>query len=244
MAGITIEEIPGIPRIMSGDNIGEIILNSVQRSDTKLKDQDIICVASKAVSIAEHRDIKLSDIKASKAAEAIHNKVPRKDPRIIQLMIDQTGQQDGSRLIVQDNYIAGWLPNGLRLTSAGVDKLDSESAILLPNDPDQSARLIGQQIFESTGLNIGIIITDSDGREDKKGATQLAIGVYGVPPLRITESIKEDGTKQIIDETLCDMLAASAALIMGQRNKNRPAVLISGIDYSFDIDASIKDALH
>ncbi len=241
---ISIEGIPNIPFVEASQDVGEIILAAIESAGIELRDNDIICIASKVISIAEERVVKLTDIVASDTAQQIHQKVPRKDARIIQFIINQTGKDDASRVVVQDNYIAGGLPNGLRLTSAGVDKMDSETVILLPENSDQSAKLIGQKILESTGVNIGIIITDSDGREDKKGATQIAIGVYGIPPLRITESLMDDGKKSMTEETLCDMLAASAALIMGQRGTNKPAVLIRGVDYIFNPNVGIKDSLN
>jgi len=241
---ITIETLPNIPYIESGQEIGDILLTAIKSSGIILEENDIMCVASKAVSIAEQRQINLVDVEAGEIAKQIHERVPRKDVRTLQLMIDETGKPDGSRLEIQGNYIAGWLPNGLRLTSAGVDKMSAETVILLPENSDESAKRIGQRILESTGNNVGIIITDSDGREDKKGATQLAIGVYGVPPLRVTESVSDEGKTQVAEETLCDMVAASAALIMGQRGTNKPAVLIRGIDYEFNPNVVIQDALN
>lgn len=241
---ITVETIPNIPHIEADQDIGGIILNAVEAAGVELQENDIMCVASKAVSIAERRNVNLADVKVSEIAKQLHERIPRKDPRTIQLMLDETGQADGSRLAIQGDFVAGWLPNGLRLTSAGVDKMGPEEVILLPKNSDESAKNIGQRILESTGINVGIVITDSDGREDKKGATQLAIGVYGVPPLRVTESISDAGETQAAEETLCDMVAAAAALIMGQRGTNKPVVLLRGVDYTFDSTASIKDALN
>lgn len=233
---VQIESVPGIPTIVGGDNIASIIFAAAKKSGQVFHDNDILCVASKAVSIAEGRVISLTDVEVSEVAEEIHRKVPRKDPRTIQVIINETGASDGSRLELGDNYIGGWLPNGLMLTSAGVDKNGPEEVILIPKNPDISAQNIGRTILESSGVNVAVIITDSDGRMDKKGATQIAIGIYGVPPLRIIENTSE--------ETLCDMLAASAALVMGQRDTNKPAVIIRGIDYKFDTQANINKALN
>lgn len=240
---ITIETIPSIPYIKAGQDIGDVLLTAIKSAGLQLEQNDIICVASKVVSTVERRQINLEDVKVSNAAKEIHKQVPRKDSRTIQLMIEETGSSDGSRLEIKGSYIAGWLPNGLRLTSAGIDRISPEAVILLPQSSDKSAMRIGQRILEVTGINIGIIITDSDGREDKLGATQLAIGVYGVPPLRVTEFTAEDSLPQKTEETVCDMLAASAALIMGQRGTNKPAVLIRGHLYNFDKKAKITDAL-
>ncbi len=241
---IQLEAIPNIPYIEQDDNVGQILVEAAQQVGIDFQENDIVCVASKAVSIAEGRFKNLSEVEVSEIAEQIHQKVPRKDPRAVQVIIDETGAPDGSRIDLGDNYIAGWLPNGLRLTSSGVDKNGPEEVILLPEDADASARVIGKTILEATGINVGVIITDSDGRIDKKGATQIAIGIYGLPPIRSTETIDETGKPKVSEETVCDMLAASAALIMGQRGTNKPAVLIRGYDYKFDKNSSIRQALN
>jgi F420-0:gamma-glutamyl ligase len=195
------------------------------------------------VSRAEGRIVDLSDITPSETALAIQKRIPRKDARTIQVMINETGQPDGGRIELGDNYIAGWLPNGIRLTSAGVDKLSEESVILLPSDPDRSAREIGKTLLGATGLRIGVIVTDSDGRIEKRGSTQLSIGVYGVPAERISHSQTPDGETKTAEEPICDMLASSAGLIMGQRGTNKPVVLIRGFEYGFDENAVVTDSL-
>lgn len=240
---IRVEALQGAPQIIAGDNIGEVIVRSAQETDFRLSTQDILCVASKAVSSAENNVIRLDQITPSDLAHSIHEQIPRKDVRAIQAIIDATGDPSGSRLEVRNNYIGGWLPNGLFLTSSGVDKLSSDELILLPRDADLSARQIGETIRERTGADIGVIITDSEGRPDKRGSAQIAIGTYGVSPLRFSEVTLEDGRVKRNEETICDMLAASAAILMGQRGFNRPVVRISGYEYAFNDKARIADAL-
>ena len=239
---LTLEALPNIPHIEPGQEIGDILLSAINASGIQLQENDILCVASKVVSIAEERQVSLEDVEVSEVAASIHKQVPRKDPRTIQLMINETGKPDGSRLEIQGNYIAGWLPNGLRLTSAGIDKMSAETVVLLPKNSDDSAKCISQIILKTTRINVAVIITDSDGRVDKQGATQLAIGVYGLSPLRSTEYMENDKLQRN-EETTCDMLAASAGLIMGQRGTNKPVVLIRGHQYKFDETAKITDAL-
>lgn len=239
---ISIEAVPNMPHIQEGDNVGEVIVTTARAEGLSFEEGDVLCVASKAVSLAEGRLVALDTVTVGDVAQELHERIPRKDSRTLQLIIDATGADDVSRLDFNDNYIAGWLPNGNRLTSAGVDKMGPEHVILLPEDPDESARTIGATILEATGINVAVIITDSDGRVEKRGATQVAIGVYGIPPLRVTEHA-ENGEVKRNEETTCDMLAASAGLIMGQRGANKPAVLIRGYEYRFDKTATIADAL-
>ena len=241
---ISIEAVPNMPHIVVGDDIGEIIVDRSRVADFELKEYDILCIASKAVSSAEDNTVQLDAIESSEEAHKIQKRIPRKDVRVVQAIINATGDSSGSRLEVKDNYVGGWLPNGLFLTSAGVDKIGSEELIFLPENADASAQAIGHKILELTGVNVAIIITDSDGRPDKRGSTQLAIGIYGIPPLRVSEAESEDGKMKRSEETICDMLAASAALLMGQRGANKPVVCIRGVSYVFDKQAKIDDALN
>lgn len=241
---INVEAIPNIPKINKCDNIGEIIVKSIIKSSFKIKSGDILCVASKAVSTAENRDIALYNIEPSTLANQVHKRVPRKDPRIIQKIIDETGDPLGRKLEIHNNYIGAWLPNGMRLTSAGIDKIDFEHVMLLPKNPDLSAKKISEILQEKLNVKVGVIITDSDGRIEKLGATQIAIGLFGVPALRVSEviDVNTNETREST-ETFCDLLAATAALIMGQRGTNKPVVKISGVEFEFNENSRIIDSL-
>lgn len=236
---ITLREIPNFPVIEKESNIGEVIVENLIKNKIFLSDGDVLCVASKIISIAENRIESLEGVSPTPLAYDIHKKIPRKDPRIIQRIIDQTEKKDNTRLDISDNYIGAWLPNGLKLTSAGIDKLDSEHIILLPKNSDKSAQIIGETIYKHFKVRVAVVITDSDGRIEKKGATQVAIGVYGFKPLRVNSLENEKRT----EETLCDMIAAAAGLIMGQRGTGKPVVIASGVPFEFNTKANINDAL-
>ena len=113
----------------------------------------------------------------------------------------------------------------------------------MPEDSDESAMRIGKSIQKNFNSRVAVVVTDSDGRVEKAGATQVAIGLYGLPGLRSSTTTDDSGTVKIADETLCDLVAASAALIMGQRGTNRPVVVIRGLSYEFDEKSKIRQAL-
>ncbi|HAT55350.1 MAG TPA: glutamate ligase [Lactobacillus sp.] len=232
-----------IPSVQIGDNIGNLIVNAVRLHNVQIMPHDIFCVASKIVSVSEGRQVSLAEVVPSEQALKIHAQVPRKDARLIQLMLNETRYQDGSRLSITDGFIGGWMPNGMFLTSAGVDKLTSKSAILLPNDSDQSAGIIAQTIKKALGIDVSVIITDSEGRPDKRGATQIAIGLYGLTPVREENNRSHTKTSRAA-ETLCDLIAASAALEMGQRDAGIPVAVVSGLDYTYNTKARISDAIN
>ena len=109
----------------------------------------------------------------------------------------------------------------------------------MPKNCDEIAKKISDDIFDQLKVRVAIIITNSDGRIDKKGATQVAVGLYGISGLRKSRYEDKDNA-----ETICDMLAASAGLLMGQKGRLLPIVKIHGIDYVFDKTATIRDAVN
>ncbi len=240
---ISVEEVPNMPHINEGNDVGEIIVDVIRKNNIKIIQNDVLCVASKVISIAENNIVNLNDIEPSPLAMSIHKDLQRKDPRVIQLIIDASGDPSGSRLDLDTNHISAWLPNGMRLTSAGIDKLNKDNVALIPKNADQSAHKIAKIVMNKLGVRIGVLITDSDGRVEKSASTQIAIGLHGVPALRISESTDSDGKVSRSEESYCDLLAASAALIMGQRGTNKPVVKISGLDYEYDTNSKIIDSL-
>ncbi len=236
---ITIEALHNFPKIERKCNLGAEIIRTIKNEEFNIRDNDILCIASKLISKSEGLFVDLNSINPSQVALRLHQQIPRKDPRLIQIIIDQTGDKSGKKLQTSKNFIGGWLPNGLFLTSAGVDKIDAGTAIVLPKNCDEIAKRISDDIFNQLKVRVAIIITDSDGRIDKKGATQVAVGLYGISGLR--KSQYQDKTNV---ETICDMLAASAGLLMGQKGKMLPIVKIHGIDYTFDKFATIRDAVN
>ena len=231
---ITIEALHNFPKIEKKCNLSAEIIKTIQKEAFTIHNNDVLCIASKLISKSEGLFVDLNSISPSQLALRLHQQIPRKDPRLIQIIIDQTSDKSGKKLQTSKNFIGGWLPNGLFLTSAGVDKIDAGTAIVLPKNCDEIAKRISDDIFNQLKVRVAIIITDSDGRIDKKGATQVAVGLYGISGLR--KSQHEDKTNV---ETICDMLAASAGLLMGQKGKMLPIVKIHGIDYTFDKFATI-----
>lgn|SRR5699024_990028 len=236
---ITIEALHNFPKIEKKCNLSAEIIRTIKNKEFNIRDNDILCITSKLISKSEGLFVDLKSINPSQLALRLHQQIPRKDPRLIQIIIDQTSDKSGKKLQISKNFIGGWLPNGLFLTSAGVDKIDAGTAIVLPKNCDEIAKRISDDIFDQLKVRVAIIITDSDGRIDKKGATQVAIGLYGVSGLR--KSQYQDKTNV---ETICDMLAASAGLLMGQKGKMLPIVKVHGIDYVFDKFATIRDAVN
>lgn len=227
-----------IPEIKQGDNIGDIIAERMKNLGG-IEDGDIFVVASKIVSKSEGQVVDLTSIAPSDEAIRLHQELGRKTPELIQLILDNSRSY-----VVRNGIILSKHKLGFVITSGGVDGLTDQTAIVLPDNPDNSAHLIMEEIEDKAGKHIAIVISDSEGRPDRKGAGAISIGVAGIDPLRVKEVPMESGKTKRTEETIADMLAAQASLIMGQRGNNVPIVCIRGFSYSHNDAANLQSIIH
>lgn len=225
--------IPGIPEIKEGDDIGTIIYKQSHEIGG-LQKGDIIVIASKIVSIADGRIVDISGIKPSKKAREL-SQATGKPPAVCQIIINES-----TEIIVRRSSIIARHKLGYLLTSAGVDRIDESRVSLIPKDPDSSASKIREKIEELSGINVAVIITDSEGKEDRAGAAAVALGVSGIDPIRRTTS--PSGKQQ--EETISDMIANAGSLLIGQRGKNTPVVVLRGLNIERNTTARLQDYLH
>lgn len=224
--------VPDVPFIEAGHDVAGVLIEASGRGGIELQEHDVVIMASKAISYAEGRLVSLADVEVTDEALRLHEQVPRKKPELCQVILDVT--EGRVEVTPEYQHILGTLPNGLRLTSGGVDKIDDKTVILLPKDADASARRIGETLRSSTGHNIGVVISDSEGREGREGAGALAIGSYGIPPIRETRGGPE---------TFCDFAAAAGAVILGQRQTGMPFAILRGLEYDWTPDKGVADIL-
>ncbi|WP_344681399.1 coenzyme F420-0:L-glutamate ligase [Saccharopolyspora taberi] len=212
------------PTITEGDPLADVIADVLASSEQHLTAGDIVVVASKVVSLAERRKVEFSEVTPSEQARELAQ-ATGKPAEAIQVILDESVDH---RLATSTGPIIARHRLGYELTSAGVDR-DREAACawLLPADPDASARRLRDELTRATGIDdLAVVIADSDGRPDRRGATVLALGAAGIHPLRITE---HRGQHQ--EETLVDMVAAAAGMVLGQRGRGAPVALISGVAF-------------
>ncbi|MFJ5035522.1 coenzyme F420-0:L-glutamate ligase [Streptomyces sp. NPDC088560] len=211
------------PEIKEGASIAQTITDVLTEQGQTLCDGDIVVVASKPVSVAEGRYVSLDTITPSPEALELSARTG-KPAEIVQLILDESTSHfvAGARgpIIAQHRL-------GYQLTSAGVDRAEPGGAWLLPADPDASARRLRDELAEATGSRLAVIIADSDGRADRRGATVISIGAAGIAPLRVSEA--PSGKRQ--EETLTDMITAAAGIILGQRGRGAPVVVLRGIAF-------------
>lgn len=233
---LTLTSLKNIPLIRRGDHLADIILKSLQESNQELQDDDILVLAQKIISKAEGRMVNLASIHPSPRAIQLGEET-EKDPRVVELMLQESSEVLRSRkgVIVVEHKL------GFVCANAGIDHSNvmgagdsnEEFVLLLPEDPDTSAKQLRDQILRSTGKRIGVMIIDSHGRAWRNGTVGICIGLSGIPAL-----VDERGWHDLFGYTLkativavADELAAAASLMMGQAAEGTPVVHVRGFPY-------------
>ncbi|MGW0997315.1 coenzyme F420-0:L-glutamate ligase [Streptomyces sp. NPDC002523] len=223
------------PEIKTGASITEAIRTALAEQGAELQAGDVVVIASKVVSIEEDRHVGLDTVTPRPEALELSARTG-KPAEIVELILTESTSHF---LATETGPIIAYHRLGYLLTSAGVDRAEPGGAWLLPVDPDASARRLRDELTTATGVPVAVVIADSDGRADRKGATALAIGAAGIAPLRVTEA--PSGKRQ--EETFTDMIAAAAGIILGQRGRGVPVVVLRGITHPSS-DAGVRTILH
>ena len=133
---------------------------------------------------------------------------------------------------------------GFICANAGIDQsnvsIETDMVLLLPEDPDESAKKIRKNIYHKLKKNVSVIISDTFGRPFRKGQTNIAIGIAGIRPLKSYVGSKDSFGKvlQVTEIAIVDELASSAELVMG-KTLEVPVAIIRGYQYqSVDLDNS------
>jgi coenzyme F420-0:L-glutamate ligase/coenzyme F420-1:gamma-L-glutamate ligase len=233
---LTLTALQHIPLIRQGDNLADIILNSLHETNLDLQDNDILVLAQKIVSKAEGRIVNLASITPSQHAVDLGAET-EKDPRLVELILRESNEVVRSRkgVIVVEHKL------GFICANAGIDHSNvmgdgdknEDFVLLLPEDPDASARELREQIKLKTNKTIGVMIIDSHGRAWRNGTVGVCIGLSGIPAV-----VEERGWKDLFGYTLkativgvADELAAAASLVMGQAAEGTPATHVRGFPF-------------
>ncbi|MFI0417987.1 coenzyme F420-0:L-glutamate ligase [Spongiactinospora sp. 9N601] len=201
---ITITGVPGMPEVRPGDDIAELL----DRCAGDLRDGDIVVITSKIVSKAEGRVLAAPDRAAA---------IARETERVV--------ARRGDTVISQTR-------SGLVMAAAGVDASNTEpgTVLLLPEDPDASARAIRAGLRARRGVRPGVIVSDTFGRPWRKGLTDVAIGAAGV---RVLDDLRGEtdsfGNPLAVTITaMADELAAAGELVKGKIT-GVPVAVIRGL---------------
>lgn len=222
--------ITGIPIIKKGDSLDGLILKSLFDMDVEIQEDDILVIAETAIAKAEGHIINLKDLKPSLKAFELADKTG-KEPEVVEAIL----QESEEVIKVGPDFIISETKHGFVCANAGIDEsnVDEGLATPIPVNPDKSASSIRDGIKQSTGKEISIIISDTQGRAFREGAVGVAIGISGLEPLWDRSGEKDLFNRELKTTAIAvaDELAAAASIVMGQADEGIPVVLIRGVIY-------------
>lgn len=205
--------VKGVPEVRPGDDLAALLLEALRGAESPgLRDGDVMVVTSKVVSKAEGRVV---------SGHAREDVVDAESVRVVSEWPGPAG-----RTVIAETRI------GHVMAAAGVDASNTEprTLLLLPADPDRSARSLRRRLMKATGATIGVVISDTMGRPWREGQTDAAIGAAGV---RVLDDLRgtQDSHGSTLDVTVravADELCAAADLVAGKAFAI-PAVVVRGV---------------
>jgi coenzyme F420-0:L-glutamate ligase/coenzyme F420-1:gamma-L-glutamate ligase len=231
-AALSAVAIEGLPEVAPGDDIAELIANALpNQSDPAqhLSNTDVLVIAHKVVSKSEGRIRRLADVRPGPRARELADALG-KDPRHVQVVLDETREV----LRAAHGVLICVTHHGFVCANAGVDASNVPgygALLMLPRDPDRSARTIRGRVKELLGVAPAIVITDSFGRAWRHGQVDVAIGCAGVTPLEDWRG-RTDALGRELRATwiaVADELAAAADLAR-TKDGGLPVILVHGAD--------------
>ena len=217
--GLTILPVEGIPEVRPGDELAALIVDAVA-----LEAGDVVVVTQKVVSKAERRLVEVDPDDPVAHKELVIQEAVRVLRRRGDLLVTETRQ-------------------GFVCANSGVDLSNVERgwAALLPVDPDRSARRIRDGIRARTGVEVGVVVSDTFGRTWRQGLIDVAIGTAGVAAVVDLRGSPDAFGRELTVTEVCvaDELASAAELVMG-KSKGVPVAVIRGVDPSWLRESSIR----
>jgi coenzyme F420-0:L-glutamate ligase / coenzyme F420-1:gamma-L-glutamate ligase len=228
----------GLPEVRPGDDLGLLIAQARRRSSSvvgELEDTDVFVVAHKVISKAEGRIRPLAGIEPGQRACALAHELGN-DPRHVQAVLDESA----AVLRAERGVLICVTRHGFVCANAGVDAsnvADPEAVVLLPRDPDGSARELRRRLRELTGVAPAIVVSDSFGRAWRHGQCEVAIGCAGLAPLEDWRG-QRDSTGRELRATWIAVAdqAAAAADLARRKDSSEAVVLVRGLERHITVD--------
>jgi coenzyme F420-0:L-glutamate ligase / coenzyme F420-1:gamma-L-glutamate ligase len=241
VSSLQIFGVAGLPEIVDGTDLAAEILAAATVAGSPVADGDVVVVTSKIVSKAEGRTVELADIEPSPFA-LVWSQQWEKDAAVTEIVLREAKRvvrQIGPILITETHH-------GFVCANSGVDQSSSGAhgrAVLLPVDPDASARTI-RRGFLTGGVDAAVIISDTFGRAWREGQTDIAIGIAGMQPILSYIGQVDPHGHEFKVQALCtaDELAGAAELVKGNLSRV-PVAVIRGHAWDRDDTATIAPVL-
>lgn len=241
MRRLEIIAVEGMGEVKAGDPLGRLMAEAWVRQGFAPRDGDVLVVAQKIVSKSEDRTADLHTVTPSAEALRLSAELDGKDPRLLELILGESRRvvaKGRSTIVVETHHGFVCANAGIDLSNVGVGR-----ALLLPRDPDASARRIRDEVRRLTEKTVGVVITDTFGRPWRLGTTDVAIGVVGFGPL-IDHRGRTDPYGYELKASVtavADEIASAAELVMG-KTRGVPAAIVRGMDLP-PHDGSARDLI-
>jgi len=229
--------------VRPGDDLGGLLSEAAAAGG--MSPGDVLVVAHKVVSKAEGRLVALADVRPGPAAQALARETG-KDPRLCECILVESRRivrRRGGTVICETHH-------GFVCANAGIDGSNAPEGhvILLPRDPDASARRLLARLAPRLGGRVGVVIADTHGRAFRRGLVNVAIGVAGFRGLLDLRGTRDREGRVLVatEEALADELAAAAGVLQG-KGAGAPAVGVSGAPAPVgpgSVDELLRDPAH
>lgn len=230
--------LPGLPEIEPGCDLAGLIRDAADRAGVALAGA-VVVVAQKVVSKAEGRLVRLADVEPGEAAREIAAAHDR-DPRQVQIVLDESVRivRRGNGVLITETR------HGFVCANAGVDLSNApgeDVAVLLPLDPDASARRL-HEALSTADPRTPVVISDTFGRPWREGLVDVALGSAGLEPIRDDRGSRDRAGRELLvtQPATADQLAAAAGLLMW-KSAGIPVVVVEG--FPFEGDGSVREQL-
>lgn len=230
--GMALYGVPGLPLIQPGDDLAALIAAALLQAELALQAGDVLIVTSKIVSKAEGRFARLAEV--TPGVEAIRlAELTGKDPRMVELVLQESAavSRTGPNILIVRHRL------GFVSANAGIDQSNvgggDEIVLLLPRNPDESARQLRERLAGLTGVAPAIVLSDSHGRPFRLGNVGVAIGAAGLPALRDLRGQHDlfGRVLKVSVQGLADEIASAANLLSGEGAEGLPVVLLRGLRF-------------
>jgi coenzyme F420-0:L-glutamate ligase/coenzyme F420-1:gamma-L-glutamate ligase len=234
MSSLCARSIGGLPELRAGDDLAALIAAATDREGERLRAGQLLVIAHKAVSKCEGAVVSLGEVEPSPRAVELAAQAAaagqQRDPRAIQVVLDQSAQI----VRAERGVLIARTRHGFVCANAGVDasnSADAETLIVLPRDPDGSARRIRARVQELSGVRVGVLITDSFGRAWRHGQVDVTIGLAGMQPLDDWRGLSDSRGLELRATWLA---VADAAAAIGElaraKDSSEPVVVLDGLE--------------
>jgi coenzyme F420-0:L-glutamate ligase/coenzyme F420-1:gamma-L-glutamate ligase len=224
MNELRIFPILGVGEITEGDDLVALFLEAIEKGGHTLSHHDLVTVTSKIVSKSEGQVVDFDG-----SDEHKDQLITKESRRVI--------RRRGPMRITETHH-------GFVNANAGIDLSNTAegTAVLLPKDPDRSARRFRSEIARRTGIEVAVVVTDTFGRVWRTGVTDVALGSAGIKPiLDLRGTLDAEGrTLEVTEVAIIDEIAGAANLVLG-KNAGTPFAILRGLDESYFGDGSVKE---